>query len=132
MKVEIERVLNATPEKLYKMWTDSTLISAWLGVKTEIEPKVGGFLKVDFGEKELTTGMFKELDPFNKVSFTWHSFNQDIPSGETLVTVTFKPEHSGKTKMKLVHTGFQTELAFSEHNSGWNEYFTGWEKKLEK
>ena len=130
MKVEVERVLTASKEKLYGMWTKPEMISTWMGVKVEIEPRVGGFLKIDFGEKELTSGTFKELQPFDKVSFTWFSFNGNEPTGETLVTITFEEVSPGKTKMKLVHSGFQTEFARNEHNIGWNEYFDSWENKL--
>lgn len=131
MKVEVERVLNASKEKLYGMWTKPEMISTWMGVKVEIEPKVGGFLKMDFGEKELTTGTFKELQPFEKVSFTWISMvGNEHSTGETLVTITLAEVSPGKTNMKLVHTGFKTEFARREHDGGWNEYFAGWEKKL--
>ena len=131
MKVEVERVLNASKEKLYGMWTKPEMISTWMGVKVEIEPKVGGFLKIDFGEKELTNGTFKELQPFERVSFTWISMvGNEQSTGETLVTVTLAEVSPGKTNMKLVHTGFQTEFARNEHNTGWNEYFVAWEKKL--
>ena len=132
MKVEVERVFNASKEKLYGMWTKPEMISTWMGVKVEIEPSVGGFLKIDFGEKELTTGTFKEMLPFDKVSFTWFSFNANEPTGETLVTITLAEAAPGKTKMKLVHTGFKTEFARSEHDSGWNDYFQSWEKKLDQ
>lgn len=128
MKVEVERVFSANKEKLYGMWTKPEMISTWMGVKVEIEPIVDGFLKIDFGEKEMTTGNFKELQPFDKVSFTWFSFNGNEPTGETLVTITLAEVSPGKTKMKLVHTGFKTEFARSEHDAGWNDYFTGWEK----
>lgn len=130
MQVEVERVLNASKEKLYGMWTKPEMISTWMGVKVEIEPKVGGSLTIDFGEKDLTTGTFKELIPFDKVSFTWFTVNGDEPSGETLVTITLEEVSPGKTKMKLVHSGFRTELARSEHDFGWKQYFTGWETKL--
>ena len=40
MKVEISRTMNATPEKLFNMWTRPELISIWFGVKVEIEPKL--------------------------------------------------------------------------------------------
>ena len=130
MDVKVERILSATPEKLYAMWTDPKLISTWMGVKVEIEPKVGGYLKIDFGEKELTTGYFKQLDPFKTVAFTWNSYNGDQPTGETLVTVQLVPVDSNKTKMTLHHTGFKTEFARAEHDAGWNDYYNSWEKKL--
>ena len=130
MQVTVERIFNSTQENLFGMWTRPEMISTWMGVKCGIDPKVGGFLKIDFGEKELTTGTFKELVPFEKVSFTWNSYNNDEPTGETLVTVTFNSVASNKTKMKLEHTGFKTELARREHDAGWTDYFSGWEKKL--
>jgi len=131
MKVEIERVFNASPEKMYGMWTKPEFISTWMGVKVDINPILGGALTIDFGESVLTTGVFKELTPFQTVAFTWNSADSlGEPTGETLVTITLTEEGSGKTKMKLLHSGFKAEKTRSDHDQGWNEYFVSWEKKL--
>jgi uncharacterized protein YndB with AHSA1/START domain len=132
MKVEIEREFKASKEQLYRFWTDPNTISEWFGVKVSIEPKLGGFLKIDFGEKELTSGVYKKLDPFNTVAFTWNSYCGEEPTGETLVTVTFSETEPGKTNMKLLHTGFKTEAARVSHQGGWEDYFNGWSKKFAK
>lgn len=137
MKVEIEREFNATAKQLYEFWTDPSKISEWFGVKVVIEAKIGGFLNIDFGEKELTTGVFKQLDPYNIVAFTWNSFccgskDNPEPTGETLVTVTFKEVSPDKTKMKLLHSGFKTESARKDHQGGWDDYFNKWSKNFDK
>lgn len=131
MQVEIDRVFQATRERLYAIWTDEDQISQWLGCSVGIDPKLGGELRFEFpGEPEATTGQFKELIPFSKVAFTWNSFHDGAPTGETLVTVTFEEIDSGHTRMKLVHSGFRTELAAREHSEGWNYYFDTWNRKF--
>jgi uncharacterized protein YndB with AHSA1/START domain len=131
MQVEIDRVFQATREQLYAIWTDANQISQWFGCPIVIDPKVGGQLRFEFpGEPAATTGQFKELIPFSKVSFTWNSFHDGASTGETLVTVTFEEIDSRQTRMKLVHSGFRTESAAKEHNEGWNYYFDKWTQKF--
>lgn len=128
MKVEIERNFKASKEQLYKFWTDPNLISHWMGVSVKIDSKVGG--KLDIGFKDSTHGIFKELKPFDKVVFTWNSLTckSGEPTGETLVAVTFETVSNTHTKMRLVHTGFQTETARKDHEEGWTDYYNTWEQ----
>lgn len=130
MQVEVEKVMRASPEKLYQMWTNPQLISKWLGVHVEIDPHVGGHLKVDFGEAQLTTGTYQELEPSKKVSFTWNSLSLGEPTGETLVTISLKPAANGYTQMTLVHSGFTSKAAQAEHKTGWKEYYSLWDRLL--
>ena len=134
MKLELERTFKASKEQLYALWTDPKTISQWFGVKVVIDPKVGGALNFDFGEKVLTSGTFKELSPFDKVAFTWKSVTcsegTEESTGDTLVTVTFEKISSDQTQMRLVHSGFNTEAAKNDHNDGWTDYLAKWEKKF--
>jgi len=133
MEVNVDRVMNASPKTLYAMWTDPELISEWFGVKVDIKPKIGGYLRFALGKgngKDLPHGVYKILDPYNRVAFTWNAYNGELPTGETLVTVTFTPEGTNNTRMTLVHSGFSTEVARAEHDKGWNYFYGKWESKL--
>jgi uncharacterized protein YndB with AHSA1/START domain len=131
VQVVIEKVFEASPERLYGIWTDPSQISQWFGCTTTIEPKVGGSLRFEFPrEPDATTGKFQELEPFSKIVFTWSSFNHDSPTGETLVTITIEEVDSRQSKIKLIHSGFQSDVAVKEHTEGWNYYFDTWSQKI--
>ena len=130
MQVEVEKVMRASPEKIYQMWTDPLLVSKWFGVHVEIDPRVGGNLKVDFGESQPTTGTFQELEPGKKIVFTWNSLSLGEPTGETLITITLKPAANGYTQMTLVHSGFASKSAQAEHKTNWKEYYSLWDRLL--
>ena len=138
MQVEIERTFKASKEQLYKFWTSPELVSEWMGVTVECDPKVGGNLLFDFKEEcGPTTGEYTIMNPHDKVAFTWCStYGGDSkpegfePVGDTLVTITLSEVSPSETKMHLLHTGFKFESVRKDHEEGWNEYYDAWEKKL--
>ena len=131
MKLELERNFKASSEKIYNIWIDQSQISLWFGVDVEIEPKVGGKLRFIFDkEKDITTGVYKELVPFSKVSFTWNSMCNGESTGETLVSVFIESISDSTSKIRLEHSGFDNEKMKNTHIEGWMDYFGKWEEKL--
>ncbi|MEE9312080.1 MAG: SRPBCC domain-containing protein [Planctomycetota bacterium] len=136
IKIEMERILNASTARVYEVLTKAEHIPAWYGpsdaYKIKIhhwDCKVGGTYRVEFntpeGENHIVVGEFKELRPNEKVSYTWSWEGQ--PPMDTLVT--FKLTADGdKTKLDLLHDGFPSEEPRDHHTMGW----TGSMDRLEK
>jgi uncharacterized protein YndB with AHSA1/START domain len=107
--VQVRRVLKATPQDVFRAWTDPRLLQQWLcpdpGVVREVtcDPVVGGRYRLvmvfDHGAHEVT-GEYLEVDPPHRLVFTWLT---DRSAGQhTQVTVTIRPD-GDLTEMIIVH-----------------------------
>ncbi len=148
----ITRVFDAPREVVWKMWTDPEMVKRWWGPKIFTCPVVkmdfrvggtclscmrgspsGGAPVADFW----SIGTYKEIVPMKKIVVT-DSFADEkgniVPSShygmegmplEMLVTITFEELSGGKTKMTLIHSGFEgiDEKMVKDMNQGWNESF---------
>ena len=47
---ELEVDLPATRDRIWALWTTAEGLTAWLGVRAEVEPRVGGRFSIEFGD----------------------------------------------------------------------------------
>lgn len=150
-EIIIERVFNATVEKVWQAWTNPDYISKWWGPKDFTAPTIKNDFRVggkylycmrgpagtEFDKDFWSTGTYKEIVPLKKI-VTTDSFADEngnvVPSSyygmegiplELLVTVLFEELDEGKTKLTLRHSGFPA----GEHADNAGE---GWRESLEK
>ena len=130
----IKRRFKAPPEKVYAAWTDPKKLAQWMGptgtqrVEAQCELRVGGRYAIKMvmsDDEHNVSGVYREIVPNEKLSFTWAW--RSTPERESLVTVTFKKDGDG-TIMTLLHEQFFDEAARDRHNAGW----TGTMDKLEQ
>ena len=133
----LKRRLKAPAEKIFAAWTDPKMIVHWFGpaetmsasVQADMDVRVGGRYRLRFktndGESHEVGGVYKEVEPGQRLVFSWawHS----MPERESLVTVTLKPDGDG-TLLTLLHERFFDEKARDNHNRGW----TGTLEKLDR
>jgi uncharacterized protein YndB with AHSA1/START domain len=133
----LKRRLNAPPAKVYAAWTDPEKIARWFGpsqviagsVRADIDARIGGRYRVSFkmqdGEHHEVIGVYREMVPNQKLSFSWawHS----TPERESQVTVSLKSDGDG-TLLTLHHEQLFDQAARDGHESGW----IGTLDKLEK
>lgn len=144
--VTITRIFDASPELVWKAWTDSEMAKQWFSPTgftspiNEIDLRVGGkhlvCMRSDDGKVEVwSTGAYKEIEPMKKLVVTdsfadkegnvvdpsHYGFSDDFPK-ELLVTVTFE-EVGGKTKVTLNHVGNDTmsDKDLADMNQGWSQ-----------
>jgi uncharacterized protein YndB with AHSA1/START domain len=104
LEVRIERVFNATPERLWQAHTDPEQIPKWWS-DTKVDKfdlKVGGAWRFVSGEKGEYAfhGEFKEIDEPHKIVRT---FEYEPMAGHVMVeSVVFEPTPDGKTKQVTV------------------------------
>jgi uncharacterized protein YndB with AHSA1/START domain len=122
-EVRVERVLNSTPQKVFRALSEGMLFSncGADGEKSEIDFRVGGGYKNFFKNAEGTCcGKFLEIIPDKKIVFTWGDQGSDEGFPNTRVSVELSPDSGGsKTKILIVHTGFATQEDAEAHDYGW-------------
>ena len=123
----LRRVIDAPVEAVYAAWTDAALLRRWLApgdatvVRAVAEAVAGGAFLVDMrgadGRKWLVRGQFREVVPCRRLVLSWCWEGTDI---ETLLTVQFEPDATGRTCLTLTHSRFAQDEARDEHVQGWN------------
>jgi uncharacterized protein YndB with AHSA1/START domain len=111
----IERVFNATPEKLWQYWTDPAKYAKWLNpapldlVIHEFDVRVGGKVRFDMpqpdGNRNPQEGVFHVLNPYTEIV-------TGDPDKTFLLTVRFAPvgkPEEGKTRMTVQAKGVPPE-----------------------
>lgn len=99
----IVRTLQATPEEVWHAWTDPDQAAQWWhpgGTTTpresvEMDVRVGGsytytMVNDESGEKVVTGGVYREIEPFTRLAFTWGEPGGDVDE-TPLVTITLEP-----------------------------------------
>lgn len=132
----ISRIIDAPRQRVFEAWTDPQHLSRWWGVRqgytapiVEIDLREGGryrlaMLAPEGGIPNIVGGVFREVQPPEKLSFTWawEHGPQEHPHWEpteTLVTVEFR-DLGGSTEVTLTHTGFPEAPMRDEHTNGWS------------
>lgn len=120
--------LKAPQERVYAAWTKPEQFRQWFGPRSgtmEVEKFdciVGGSFALSIlfsdGDRVRMIGEYRELDPIDKLVFTWQWFEDGAPSNETLVTVNLSPNETG-THLKLTHERFIKVQDRDNHQSGW-------------
>jgi len=130
MSAQVERIIvtrriRASPEQVYRFFTDPALWCRWQGTAATVDAQPGGVLQIAMGPggSSLAEGRFLELDPFERIVFTWgwaSSPLSTLPPGSTVVTVQFRPDGDG-TLVTLTHDALP-ESERDIHEAGWSLY----------
>lgn len=127
--VRIERLVAATPERVFQYWTEPELFTQWMGPEGFSIPsfdhdfRVGGqwrqTMQSPDGKLMTVRGVFRAIEPPRRLVYTW-SWDADMGSAdyETEVTVVFEPAPGG-TRIKLTHQIFANVNDRDGHNRGW-------------
>ena len=122
----IKRRIDASPEKIFRAWTEPEKITRWFGpeevevLHAETDARVGGRYRIiarsPDGEQH-ESGRYCEVVPNEKLVFTWAW--RSTPERESLVTVLLGADGGG-TLLTLIHEQFFDEAARDGHEHGWN------------
>jgi uncharacterized protein YndB with AHSA1/START domain len=128
--IRLHRVLNSTPEKVYRAFLDPDARVKWLppngftGKVHHSEAKVGGRYKMSFtnfttGNSHSFSGEYVELTPHEKIRLT-DRFDDPNLSGEIQVTITIKKVSLG-TELNIVQEGVPAVIPPEACYLGWQE-----------
>jgi uncharacterized protein YndB with AHSA1/START domain len=115
--VRSSRVASVAVETLYSRFAKGSLFSYMPGFDPrQFEFRVGARFDYKLKGRDFGRGEFKEILPERKVVFSWFP---GTAAGETEVRVYFAKLDEGRTRLDLVHRGFQSASAAEDHRAGW-------------
>jgi len=126
---------NATPERVYRAWTDPQLMGEFLcpgefvAKEVQADPSGGGTYRVVMeqtdGGEFVACGTYRELIPAERIACTWCWEEDDRKRDQqTMLTLGFKPLGDNMTELTLTQEHFRNEAQRSAHASGWAQCFT--------
>lgn len=129
-KVSLHRVIKASPEKVYRAFTESTAIASWLPpygflcTVQEMNVKVGGTFKMSFqnfttGNGHSFGGEYLELKPNEFLKYTDIFDDPNLP-GVMTTTISFQKTMVG-TDLKVLQEGIPAMIPAEMCYLGWQE-----------
>lgn len=121
--VEREIRIAARPEVVWSFWVDPSRIVRWMGRTATLEPRPGGEFRVDYGNGNVVSGRYVELDEPSRLVFTWgwEDPAEAVQPGGSVVEVELAPDGEG-TRLRLRHSGLPDGAEVAGHAEGW-DYF---------
>ena len=108
----LRRVYPVTPKRMWRAWTEPGQLAQWFlpsptyrMVEAQCLPEIGGAFRVVVEENGVTGGVigsFVEVDPLNRLVFTWRFDNTPPEVNDSLVTVEMLAVEGG-TELRLTH-----------------------------
>lgn len=130
--LELECVLNAQAEQIFRMLTEPSELAKWwgpLGFTTpeiELDLTVGGGYRFTMqppeGDPFHLSGQFVDIDRPSRLAYTFRWEEPDPDDRETVVKLTLHAVGEA-TKVVLWHGDFATEARLALHRSGWTDSF---------
>jgi uncharacterized protein YndB with AHSA1/START domain len=130
MGTEIRKTIeiDAPLEAVFKALSDEKELTRWFPSRAILEPRVGGAMEFKFEKDDGTVdhkvvGKVLEIVPGKKLSFSWKN-TSDPSFPDTVVTWILERLSDNKTRVILVHAGFEKGRWLDLHDGGWS-YFIG-------
>ena len=124
----LTRILPAGRQQVFDAWTTAASVQQWMCPEAvsipmvELDVRVGGVFRVDMlidGAVVTHTGAYREVEPPEKLVFTWTS--QHTLWRETLVTVALRALGDDRTELRLTQTLLPDEDSTQRHTRGWTQ-----------
>jgi uncharacterized protein YndB with AHSA1/START domain len=139
--LEMVELFDATPERVFKAWTNKKDFVSWYGPEgftvpfCEMDVRVGGAwracIKSPQGDEYWMQGKYIEITSPSRLVFTYGDGSEKPKMGETIVTITFN-KVGDKTKMVFRQTNFPTKELRDSHFGGWSSAFRCLRSDVEK
>jgi uncharacterized protein YndB with AHSA1/START domain len=117
---QLERsvVIRATPETVFRFFTDNARWASWWGAGSTIDAEPGGKVYIRHANGVETLGEVLEVSNPDLIIFTYgFASGKPIPEGGSRVTIRLERDDSG-TRLHLLHE-FAEAAARDEHVQGW-------------
>jgi uncharacterized protein YndB with AHSA1/START domain len=111
-------VIRATPETVFRFFTDSARWAAWWGPGSTIDPSPGGKVYIRHGNGIESLGEVLEVRQPEQIVFTYgFASGKPIPPGSSRVTIRLEPDALG-TRLHL-HHDLPDSDSRDAHVQGW-------------
>lgn len=119
--IVFERVIDATPDEAFRLFTEPERLRRWMGLSASIDLRVGGETRLTVVPGSVNTGQIVEVEPGRRFTWTWGWQGSTDPApGSTTVAVDFESVEGG-TRVRLTHSGLGPEAA-AGHGDGWDHF----------
>jgi uncharacterized protein YndB with AHSA1/START domain len=116
--VDREVTIRATPEMVFRFFTDSEYWARWWGPGSVIDARPGGRLRIRYPGSVEATGEVLALEAPERIVFTYgYASGQPIAPGASRVTIRLDPTSDG-TRVRLSHEVADAAVR-DEHVQGW-------------
>jgi uncharacterized protein YndB with AHSA1/START domain len=130
-QVRLSRHYRASPEKVWRAWTDPQALNQWFGpggtgepTRAEVDLRVGGRFRIAFsgskGEAHEASGVYQEVEPHRRLVFSW--FWKSTPERVSRVSIELQPMDGG-CQLSFLHDRFFDQTAADNHARGWPVFF---------
>ena len=111
-------VIHATPQTVFRFFTDTKRWAAWWGQGSSIDPHEGGAVRICYPGGTEVEGTVLGVDPPKRLVFTYGFVRgTPIPVGSSRVTISLE-KHDAGTRLNLIHE-FAYAAVRDEHVQGW-------------
>jgi uncharacterized protein YndB with AHSA1/START domain len=112
----------AEPERVFELLTDERELVRWWPDVAELEPRRGGRVRFAFrGGESIVTGELTRFDPPHVLALTW--IREETPGVTTSVEFTITPLASGRCRVDVVHSGWESAPELRPlHDAGWAHF----------
>jgi len=128
-RLTVKRTVKAPREQVFRAWTDPSELARWFHPDpsfttpvAEVDLRAGGSYRFAMqpptGDAYVVRGVYREVQPPDRLVFTWRWDGTGDDDPETLVTVELR-ERSGGTEVVLTHERFTSVASRDEHRKGW-------------
>lgn len=129
--LRLTRRFAASQQALFEAFSKAEQVAQWFGPQGmaceigEFDVRTGGQYSLAMigkeGQKVLLSGVFREITPFERLSYTWQ-WGGDDPGPETLVILEFRPVGDA-TELTVTHSLHASESSVANHAMGWTSSF---------
>lgn len=119
--IAFERIIDATPEEAFALFTEPERLRRWQAVSAAVDLRVGGEYRLTVTPGHIARGTITEVDPGKRLVYTWGwDGSEDLAPGSSTIVVDIEPA-GDKTLVRLTHDGLSTEQA-AGHSEGWTHF----------
>jgi uncharacterized protein YndB with AHSA1/START domain len=130
LRVQVRRVIDAPPERVFQAWTTPEDLKRWHApapttcVLAEVDLRVGGAYRIHMrepnGVEHRHHGTYRVIEPPRRLIYSWNQYGDDV--ADTIVTIECIQQGTG-TELVLTHEGFLSEDRRASHEQGWTAIF---------
>jgi uncharacterized protein YndB with AHSA1/START domain len=132
LKLEVEHILAAGRTRVFTAFTTAQELAHWWGPEgftipsIDFDPRVGCSYRIEMqppeGERFFLAGVFRTVEPPDRLAFTFVWEHPDPDDVETLADLSFR-DLGESTKVVLRQGPFKTEARRDLHRDGWTDTF---------
>src|SRR5215217_906290 len=132
LTLEAKRVLPAAPAVVFRAFSAPDELAKWWGPEgftapsLEFDPRVGDSYRIEMqppeGDPFYLTGEFREVEPPDRLAYTFVWEDPDPDDVETLVELSFR-DLGEATEVVFAQDPFKTEARRELHWNGWTDSF---------